>query len=377
MVSVAVLAMMMFLVFQMLDETQKTWSRAKGMVSTFKDAREGFEAINRTVAQATLHTYLGYDTAGSTQFPTAFARRSELHFVCGPVDQLLGDQVAEGRKRLTHALFFQAPLGFQTIERQSSGQQKDPYSELDSLLNGWGYFVEYGGDRNDRPGFLNDVQPPVEERFRSRLMEFRQPVEATTIYQYHLEQDPPKSDAACYQWFRGEKFGVMDPANLAPMDSVGSIRTTRVAAENIIALVISPRLAEEDMRNSSDPNSPAHGFKVETGIAPEYFYDTRRFQHGEKDLVGRYSRHQLPPILRVTMIAIDEVDAARYQAQHPASSGKLPTYLPDGKFFKNVSQYAEDLDYITSSLDQAHIRNRVFTTNIRIRESNFNATRDL
>jgi len=366
MVSVAVLSLLMVLVFQMLDETQKTWSRAKGMISSFKDARDGFEAMNRNVSQATLNTYIGYDVSGTSSIPKKFARKSELHFVCGPSSKLL--ESAEGRKRLTHAIFFQAPLGYQTFQRTRSTNKKDEFGELDSLLNGWGYYVEYSSDRNDRPQFLNTLGPPVAERFRFRLMEFRQPAEATTIYQYKLEDNRPTQDEKIWEWFRSRKFGIEHPANNDPQGAVGDIRTTRPLADNIIALIISPRLAENDIATSED-NTSDFRFKEPTDIAPDYVYDSRRF-HYENDDRAKYSRHQVPPVLRVTMVAIDEVDAVRYAAQNPGDS--LPKYAPsEDDWFSDVRNYGRDLEKLGEGLNAVGIRFRVFTSNIRMREGNF------
>jgi len=368
MVSVAVLSLLMVLVFQMLDETQKTWSRAKGMISSFKDARDGFEAMNRNVSQATLNTYIGYDTASSTSaIPKKFARKSELHFVCGPSSELL--ESSEGRTRLTHCIFFQAPLGYQTIEsRTRSSNRKDQYGELDSLLNGWGYYVEYSSDRVDRPQFLSTLSPPVPERSRFRLMEFRQPAEATTIYQYKLEENRPTQEEKVWEWFRSRKYGIEHPANNDPLGAAGDVRTTRPLADNIIALIISPRLAENDIAESQD-NTSDFKFRDPTDIAPDYIYDSRRF-HSKTDDRAKYSRHQVPPILRVTMVAIDEVDATRYAAQNPGNA--VPKYAPtENDWFSDVRNYGKDLQKLTESLTAVNIRHRVFTSNIRMREGNF------
>ncbi len=368
MVSVGILSLLMVLVFSMLDETQKTWSRAKGMVTSFKDARDGFEAMNRNVSQATLNTYIGYDMSGpNANIPKKFARKSELHFVCGPASQLLEN--SEGRTRLTHAIFFQAPLGYQTFETKSrSSSRKDLYGELDSLLNGWGYYVEYSSDRTDRPGFLSSLNPPVAERHRFRLMEFRQPAEATTIYQYKLEDTRPTQDEKIWEWFRSRKFGIDHPANNDPQGGAGDIRTTRALADNIIALIISPRLAESDVAASED-NTSAFRFRNPTDIAPDYLYDSRRF-HSENDDRATYSRHQIPPVLRVTMIAIDEIDAVRYAGQNPGST--VPKYAPVEKdWFSDVRNYGKDLEKLSEGLTAVGIRFRVFTSNIRMREGNF------
>ena len=308
------------------------------------------------------------------EVPKSFQRKSELHFVCGPAKELLGETGADGKKRLTHCVFFQAPLGYQTFETHTStSTRKDTYGEMDNLLNGWGYFVEYGSDKTERPQFLSTMTPPVAERYRFRLMEFRQPAEATTIYQYHLETTTQPNPTKLWEWFKGKNFGVADPTNNDPISSAGSIRTTRVLADNIIALVISPRLAENDTLQSAD-NSSAFRFKRSTDIAPEYLYDSRRFQYDSRagDVVT-YSRHQVPPVLRVTIVAIDEVDATRYAAQNPPKD--IPKYAPDDKFFQKVDNFPADMKFLVESLNAVNIRHRIFTSNIRMREGNFQKIR--
>jgi uncharacterized protein (TIGR02599 family) len=286
---------------------------------------------------------------------------------------LLGN--SEGRFRVTHAIFFQAPLGFQTIESKkgAAGSKKDTYGEMDTLLNGWGYYVEYASDKHERPPFLNSITPPVQERWRYRLMEFRQPAEATSIYQYHLDSLVKPGKDKVWAWFKSRKFGVESPSNQDPGSAAGEIRTTRMVADNIIALVISPRLAEHDLEDS-DENSPASRYNLDTAIdiAKDYMYDSRAFQYesgsGSTGAVG-FSRHQIPPVLRITMIAVDETDVARFANQGDPT--KPPAYAPDDNYFRDAKKYPDDLKNLTESLDSIGIRHRVFTSNIRMREGNF------
>ena len=378
MVSMAILSLMLVLVFQMLDETQKTWSRAKGMVSSFKEARNGFEAMNRNITQATLNAYLGYDT-GNGLVPKTFARKSELSFVCGPASGLLGKQ-DNGRYRITHAVFFTAPLGFQTIERQTgTSAVRDQFGQMDQLLNGWGYYIEYGSDKPERPPFLSSLSPPVPERYRFRLMEFRQPAEATTIYQYHLDSQPKLTTKRAWEWFSSDEFGVASSANLDPVASAGQIKTTRPVADNILALIISPRIAETDA--SGGDGGGNSDFTKATDIAPEFYYDSRSFQLSDSGGVGsvpakvkEYSRHQLPPVLNVTMVAIDEVDVLRYSATKPDQT-ELPGYAPGDDMFRDVRKFDQDLQELKDTLTALSIRHRVFTSNIRMREANFTRSR--
>ena len=61
MVSVAVLSLLLVIVFQMLEQMQKTWKRTRQTVTEFKDARNGFDEMGRRLGQATMNAYYGYD----------------------------------------------------------------------------------------------------------------------------------------------------------------------------------------------------------------------------------------------------------------------------------------------------------------------------
>ncbi len=377
MVSITILSMMLLLVFQMLDQTQKTWSRAKGMVSTFKEAREGFDHINRTSAQATLKSF--FDTVkkkGST--PTEFERQSDLHFVCGPVDEVLGS--GSPHPRTGHCVFFNAPLGYNTLDDGARNEADGGHDGLLTLLNGWGYFVEYGTDKAERPPFLNAMPNAPKEKYRFRLMEFRQPAEALTIYRYRQNDPNKRSNKDFTAWILDNKFGINAASNYTPTKD--AIRTTRVAANNIISLIISPRLSENEMQAMADRSKENGGaglrFTKATDIAPNYLYDSREYKYAKSASSDRvaYSKNQIPPMLQITMIGIDEVDAERYAARDPnAAEDRPPDYAPDKNYFKKVGDYKTDLKKVTDALDAAQIRYRVFTTNVRMRNSNFNETR--
>jgi uncharacterized protein (TIGR02599 family) len=378
--SIAVLSLMMTMVFQMLDQTQKTYSNAKGIISSYKEARDGVEVINRNMSQAVLNTYTGYREVNGA--PAQFEEKSDLHFVCGQAKDMIGD--AANVKRVTHAVFFQAPLGFQTIQSKTNTNTDlvDIYSGMDSLLNSWGYFVEFGSDKNYRPPFLNQFSPEVEEKHRFRLMEFRQPAEATTIYQYRLESRPLGTNKSLLrEWFAKNEFSANDEANYDPVSNAGKVRTVRPVADNVVAIIVSPRLPESSVLNNSASSliyNAAQGFQKPTDIARKYAYDTREFQYTTVSATPAttanpvtFSRHRLPPIVRITLVAVDEVDFNRFNInrQDPTS---LPFLESSNGLFDTAENYSEDLETLTETLTQLKIRNRIFTTDVRIRASNMN-----
>jgi uncharacterized protein (TIGR02599 family) len=71
-----------------------------------------------------------------------------------------------------------------------------------------------------------------------------------------------------------------------------------VLADNIIALIILPKLAPADRTGSTD---------YIKDLSPNYLYDSWRILAQDPSSISRSARfNQLPPIVQVTMIAIDE-----------------------------------------------------------------------
>ena len=114
-------------------------------MAEFRQARDGFDAISRRLSQATLNTYWDYD---DPNVPTRYIRQSELRFLSGPTEGLAG-ATGGGRRWPTHGLFFQAPLGV-------SQPGADELTGMTTLLNSWGYFIEFGSDTAFRPDILDN-----------------------------------------------------------------------------------------------------------------------------------------------------------------------------------------------------------------------------
>ena len=104
MISMAVLAIIMVLVFQMLSATQRARSDSRARLSTFKEARVAFESITRRLSQATLNTYWDYEFTGTgrSRRPIDYQKQSDLHFVFGETADLIG----KGDIHTGHAVFF-------------------------------------------------------------------------------------------------------------------------------------------------------------------------------------------------------------------------------------------------------------------------------
>jgi uncharacterized protein (TIGR02599 family) len=347
MVSTAVLVLILLILVSITNQVSATWRYTTAKSEQFRESRAAFETMTTKISQAMLNTYwdYGYDSSG---LPVRYERRSELRFVSGVASSLLGGTTPT---RPTHAAFFHAPLGV-------VGPTSLQYQGLEGLLNVWGYYVELNSDSVLRPAFLSSAKPPVPLRHRFRLMEFMQPSEQLRTYGFTSGLDgvvPAATTYRGYGWFS-------DAVRNTPALS-------RPVAENIVALIITPRLSkrdEQEVKGTSVDNDTSP-------LAPRYSYDSALTMNaGQTKSDARTNpKNQLPPVVQVTMVAIDEISAARLNLT--SSSGDV--FKLNGKFV-DTTKYTSDLIVqpdgaadvsLENHLISRKINYRIFTSNIPIR----------
>ena len=143
MLAMTVLVLLMGLIMQVVGFTQKVTTLISGKLQSFQEARIGFERLARKLPQATLNTYWDYDNQTN---PTKYQRNSELQFLCGPTGNALFSGILDSQKNPSHALFFEAPIGF---------FKSSNYSGLETLLNACGYYIQFGSDIDQKPSFIS------------------------------------------------------------------------------------------------------------------------------------------------------------------------------------------------------------------------------
>ena len=393
---VLVIALLYFLITT-VSQTQAVMTRTTEKVAQFQSARSGFEAMTRRLSQATLNTYWRAHDNDITTATTAFKfrRQSELHFISGPTKRFFSaspqlSNLAPSVEKAypTHAVFFQAPMGYSEETTQVGTVRLPTFRNLDSLLSGCGYFVEYGPE-TERPPFLTSVKPTLPDRFRFRLMEMALPSEKLTIFQRPIDEmgyvDPRVFDEknSYYAGMVKTEGQSARPSNTSWVRPLwmkeAFLRTTttphrfqyaRVRAENIIALVILPKLAEKDRvvpgTTTADPK--------QLELAPAYEFDSWRILNGKTAVEGGRSvdntarDNLLPPIIQVTMVAVDEKAMARFGP----TATRIPTWT-EGLFTKAklVSDYTTDIQTLEQRLiDDPYKPNyRIFTADIVLRGS--------
>jgi len=323
MVSMVVLVLMMAVIFAVTTQTSRLWQGTQSKITSFQDARAAFEALTRNLSQATLnHYYDYYDSSWNprTSTPTLFVpayygRYSDLHFVCGPVNTLFGSSLL-GTKQ-SHAAFFQAPLGFVS--------DTTTYAQSNSLINAMGYYVEYSDSASSSslPAFLKTASTMNQKRFR--LMQWVQPSEKFMLYDSTLMAADPTS------WY----------TTLATNPG-----QCRVMADNVVALIIQPQSTPGD-----------------TTLAPNYAYDSAPSKY---DTVRS---HLLPPVIQVTMVAIDRDSAARLYQQNKATEPSL--YSPN--LFLDATKYSADLAQLEATLKGGYggpkLNYRIFTATVNTHDN--------
>jgi uncharacterized protein (TIGR02599 family) len=246
-----------------------------------------------------------------------YGRTSSLRIISGPMYSTpMGGALAPADTvRPTHGMFFQAPFGVMDLANGQYATLPSDRNILGSALNLWGYYVEAGFDKTV-PGFVSQVvlsngNKAVMPRWRSRLMEFRQPSEGMNLYE-------PVSNSST-AWYTVP----LQNAYANPADP-----SVRVLAENIVALVIMPKLSKSDEDNLRTTNSPYQ-------LCPYYIYDSSKTSNPGISATGSAvapinPKNQLPPIVEVTMIAVDERSAKRLDEKYgtgPNGTGQGSPYM--------------------------------------------------
>ena len=236
--------------------------------------------------------------------PTRYLRKSELDFVISPA----GASGFPGTENTGQSVFFQAPL--HAVADTAS------YGAMDTLLNACGYYVSFTDDATVPAHVAGTVN-----RHRYRLMRMVVPAEQNTIYK----------TATGNAWFLG-----VDPTS-----------TVSPVADNVIALLIRPQ----------DPGS------IPPDVTGDYTYDARLNVSASPQPI---TAAQLPPVLQITLVAIDESTSRRliHGAEEP---GEITRAL--AVRFRKSALFQADLNDLENDLDAAHIPYRIFSSAVPLRES--------
>ena len=366
-VSMAVLLLLMVLLVQMFSGVSSAWTSNTARVGAFTAARSAFEAMGRNLSQATLNTYLGYaDAAGQpvplvnpslklndlsvrARIPVQYLRASELHFLTDQTSRIFGGAGVTGLSTVGQGVFFQSNTGF--------ASKLDDQPEQ-SLLNALGYYIEFGADG----AFRADVATGrTVDRYRYRLMEVIQPAEYNAVY-HSTDQTDPSTGLPVYSynldWVSAALKGY-------PPSSTTPVSTRHPLAENIIALALLPKL------------STLQGTGATTPLTTDYSYDSRRWEKPGQGTADKRWRNQLPPIITLTVVAVDEPSALRMSklyggadgTQPPLSDETLRGQIKMETLFQDPGKLNDDISTLSKALASLHLNYRVFQADITMHGS--------
>jgi len=313
-VACAVLILLLVMLLSVTSQTMSTLKTATDQIDAFQTARTAFDSISQRISQAKMNTYWDYyDSGNARRTPQTSSSFQPARYGRASDLQFLiqNNTNSETNSGYGQSVFFAAP---EAISADSSVDQTQ------GLLNAIGYFVQYGNDDAYRPSIIS------KQRYRYRLMQAIQPTENLMVF-----------NDATNAWTTG-------------------VRTSAwPLAENVIALIVWPRL-----NLIEDPS----GQKVSSN----YEYDSRTLASSDVSFPIQYA--QAPPVVQLTMVAIDESSAIRLDsgAAEPAVIGAALA----GKF-THVTDYQSDLDSLQKVLSKAHVNFRILNTFITLRESKWSA----
>jgi uncharacterized protein (TIGR02599 family) len=374
--------------------------------------------------------------------PKGYRRNSDLHFVSGLASQ---EKILDSNEKInpTHAVFFQAPLGVsyqedgkivsnsgyeedKAAEESNTSESKRKYRFLNGLMNVCGYYIQWGEDQKI-PTFITEEQKKLPEnlrarRFRYRLMEVVQPAETVSLYNNVWYTQPgglTEKNKANFQAKPTETGVFKDPYTSATdwiKVAIGKMKPTlgvkkdysRALADNIVAMIVVPKLPASERKNAGAQNERLDD------ISKDYEYDTRPQivydASSEAQYAGRVTEKsfvkgtaqidtllgqdsvelrqyaQLPPILQVTLVAIDEDSAAKLESsverpeEGPAShwaEGLFKTISTEDKFIDELGKPSNpDVDSLLGrligkdkSIKLPKMNYRIFTTDVVMRSA--------
>ncbi len=313
-VAAAVMVVMMALMASVVGMASRTIRASSDKVDAFQGARTGFDTVTRNLSQATLNTYWDYfNNARQPRTPGNAANFQPALYGRQSDLHFLATDASTQNFPLPSGLEASGhALFFQTPLGYPSSADQPP-----GTLNASGFFVAYGDDPT------HPTVGGLANRPRFRLYQWLQP-------SADLRVDPAT--------------GVINPAAwVSPNGNISPL------AENIVAFVA--RVPEESAStptNYSWDSRPAWG----SGNQPS-------------------TMHQLPPLVEVTMVAVDESSAARLlQGVNSASAAAAALGLPaPGTVFTDPAKYEEDLAAVQNGLASKGVSYRTFRTAVPLRGS--------
>jgi len=318
MVATAVLAVLLVLTLSVTNEVSRGVGSAMQKVDSFESARAGFEMMSQGLGNAVLNTYWDYYDANRLPRTQANAasfspdRYGRQSDLNFQIRDLAnGSSLPVGWSTVSHGVFFQSPRGTEN-------------STPSDVLGAEGYFVAFGQD----PAFPNLAALNNPKRFR--LFRWSQPSS-------ELDVNPATGKI-----------------NATPTAAPWITPTTNVhpVADNIIALI------------ARVPSTSAKS-------ADSFFWNSQQvWSTGDQP----NQMHQMPPLVELTMVAIDAKASSRLIEQVAnAEAAYAALGLPNpATLFNDPSKYEDDLQKIETGLANKGVDYQILALSVPVNGSRWN-----
>jgi uncharacterized protein (TIGR02599 family) len=307
-VAMAILSIMVVLMLGVLQSTSDAWRRNTERSKAFAASRAAFESMTRSISAATLNTYQDYYDANRSNRPSG-----SLTFVPAVYGRRSDLHFTTGTNLVTAqkggAIFMTVPFDYESNNTNdySSGQ-----------LNGIGYFVRFTTNSLRPAGVTNNP-------YRYRLMQFLQPTEELMVM-----------NTTNTAWFTNN---VNANTNIFPI------------ADNVVAFAVLPQLSDRESANAGI-------------LASDFSYDTRMtWSSGAQPT----NMHQLPPVVQVIMVVLDESSAKRIENGTTEPTARLG--FNPASVFTAPANLETDLKSISDALSTNRLNYRIFRSEIPIRSA--------
>jgi uncharacterized protein (TIGR02599 family) len=313
-VAMAILSIMVVLMLGVLQSTSDAWRRNTDRTKAFAAARAAFESMTRSISAATLNTYQDYYDSNTSLIRSNRASGS-LTFVPAVYGRRSDLHFTTGTNLVTGqrggAIFMTVPFDYESNNTNdySSGQ-----------LNGIGYFVRFTTNSLRPAGVSNNP-------FRYRLMQFLEPTEQLMVM-----------NTTNKAWFTND---VNANTNIFPI------------ADNVVAFAVLPQL--------SDRENPTG-----TALSSDFGYDTR-MTWSNSAANQPTNMHQLPPVVQVIMVVLDESSAKRIE--NGSTEPTVELGFDPASVFTGPANLETDLKTISDALSAKRLNYRIFRSEIPIRSA--------
>ena len=129
-------------------------------------------------------------------------------------------------------------------------------------------------------------------------------------------------------------------------------------AENVIAMVLLPRLSFSDPRYSA------------TYLTDNFVYNSRLYLDNSAAAYAAKTRNALPPVMQLILVVIDEPSALRLADKYGDIAPFGPSSnMPVSGLFSNPDKLGDDIETLTKYLKENRINYRLFSSDILIRNA--------